>query len=112
MHAAEGLASRGRGESGRNDHVAGKVADVSEVVLPRSGPEPAIGELTRRANCGLVHRSKPRLYSINSSARASSVGGIVMPSALAVLRLTISSSLVGSSTGRSPGLAPFRILST
>jgi hypothetical protein len=34
MHAAEGLASRARGESGRNDFVAGKLADVSQVVLP------------------------------------------------------------------------------
>src|SRR5437016_960990 len=38
--------------------------------------------------------------------------GIVNPSALAVLRLTTSSNLVGCSTGRSAGLAPFKILST
>ena len=37
---------------------------------------------------------------------------MVIPSALAVLRLTTSSNLVGCSIGRSPGLAPFRILST
>ena len=34
------------------------------------------------------------------------------PSALAVLRLITSSNFVGCSTGRSAGLAPFRILST
>ena len=34
------------------------------------------------------------------------------PSALAALRLITSSNLVGCSTGISPGLAPFRILST
>ena len=34
LHAAEGLASRARGESGRNDLVAGMLADVSEMVLP------------------------------------------------------------------------------
>jgi hypothetical protein len=34
------------------------------------------------------------------------------PSARAVLRLTTSSNLVSSSTGRSDGLAPFRIFST
>jgi hypothetical protein len=50
-------------------------------------------------------------YSITSSARASSVGGISIPSARAVLRLTTSSNLVGCSTGRSAGLAPLRILS-
>ncbi len=38
--------------------------------------------------------------------------GIVMPSAFAVFRFTTSSNLVGCSIGRSPGLAPFRILST
>jgi hypothetical protein len=37
----------------------------------------------------LMHRSKLHLYSMTSSARASSVGGTVMPSAFAVLRLTI-----------------------
>src|SRR6478672_11705551 len=46
-------------------------------------------------------------YSITSSAVASSEGGIVRPSAFALLRLTISSNLVGCSTGRSPGFAPF-----
>src|ERR1700736_521755 len=51
-------------------------------------------------------------YSITSSARASSVGGISSLSALAVLRLIKSSMWVGNSTGRSPGLAPFKILST
>src|SRR5262249_39689036 len=52
------------------------------------------------------------LHSITSSARASSAGGMVRPSGLAVGRLITSSSLVGNSTGRSPGLAPFRTLTT
>src|SRR5262249_4824844 len=51
-------------------------------------------------------------YSITLSALVSSVGGIVSPSALAVLRLVISSMIVGCSRGRSAGLAPLRILST
>src|SRR5262245_46420070 len=42
-------------------------------------------------------------HSITSSARASSIGGTSRPSALAVLRLTISSNLVGAWTGRSVG---------
>jgi len=50
-------------------------------------------------------------HSITSSARASSDGGTVRPSALAVMRLITSSNLVGCSTGRSEGLAPLRILS-
>jgi hypothetical protein len=44
------------------------------------------------------------------SARASTFGGIVRPICLAVIRLFTSSNLVGCSTGRSPGLAPFKIL--
>src|SRR5262249_42363304 len=48
-------------------------------------------------------------HSITSSARAKNVSGTVRPSALAVVRLTTSSNLVGCSTGRSPGFAPRRI---
>ena len=54
--------------------------------------------------------STPRGYSIISSACESSSGDRVRPSALAALRLITSSNLVGCSTGRSAGLAPFRIL--
>src|ERR1700676_375276 len=48
------------------------------------------------------------LHSITSSARPSSVSGKVMPSALAVLRLMYSSTLVASWTGRSAGFSPLR----
>ena len=44
-------------------------------------------------------------HSITSSARARSVGGIVRPRALAVLRLTMSSTLVDCTTGSSAGFA-------
>ena len=54
---------------------------------------------------GLMHRSKRQLYSITSSAWASSVGGTVRPSELAVLMLITNSNLVGCCTGRSDGLA-------
>jgi hypothetical protein len=53
-----------------------------------------------------------RRHWMISSARASTAGGIVRPSALAVFRLMMSSNLVGCSTGRSAGFAPFRTLST
>ena len=69
-------------------------------------------ERSRCAITRLMHCNKPQLYSITSSARASSVGGTVRPSALAVLRLMTSSIFVGCSTGSSAGLAPFKILST
>ena len=52
------------------------------------------------------------VHSITSSAIASTPGGMVRPSALAVCRLMTSSNLVGCSTGRSPACAPRRILST
>src|SRR5262249_13041171 len=51
-------------------------------------------------------------HSITSSAWASNDGGTLRPSACAVIRLMTSSNLVGCSTGKSPGLAPRRILST
>src|SRR5882762_1631152 len=59
-----------------------------------------------------VHSSRVVGHWITSSARDSNDGGIVSPSAFAVLRLMTSSNLVGCSIGRSPGLAPFRILTT
>jgi hypothetical protein len=54
----------------------------------------------------------PIRYSISRSARSKIDGGIARPIALAVLRLMTSSNFVGCSIGRSPGFAPFRILST
>jgi hypothetical protein len=59
-----------------------------------------------------ARRASRRSYSITSSAVANISGGMVQPIAFAVLRLMISSNLVTCSTGRSAGLAPFRILST
>src|SRR5260370_36174303 len=51
-------------------------------------------------------------HSITSSARASSEGGIVTPTAFAVFKLTASQKLVGNSIGKSPGAVPRRILVT
>ena len=51
-------------------------------------------------------------HSINSSALACSVSGTVSPSALAVLRLMISSNLVGCCIGKSEGFSPLRIRPT
>jgi hypothetical protein len=53
-------------------------------------------EMTLWATSGLMHRSEENRYSITSSAVARSVGGMARPSALAVLRLMISSNFVGS----------------
>ena len=51
-------------------------------------------------------------YSITSSARASSGGGTLSPSALAAAKLITRSNLVGCSTVISPGFVPRKILST
>src|SRR5262249_44780212 len=52
------------------------------------------------------------LHSITSSATSSRSRGISRLSDRAVLRLMTSSYLVGCSTGRSAGFAPFKILPT
>src|SRR5215467_13997669 len=70
------------------------------------------GHFVAQSRCPLWANSGHRaIHSITSSARASSVGGTVSPSAWAVLRLMINSNRVGCSTGRSAGLAPFKLLS-
>src|SRR5262249_5781119 len=51
-------------------------------------------------------------HLITRSALASTLGGIVRPICFAVFRLITNSNFIGCSTGRSAGLAPFRILST
>src|SRR5262249_3813061 len=60
------------------------------------------------------HRDEiaPVPHSITSPGRHRNDPGIVRPSALAVVRFTTRSNLVGCSTGMSPGFAPRRILST
>ena len=47
---------------------------------------------------------------MTSSARFSTIGGMVSPMALALRKLMTSSNLVGCSMGRSPGLAPLAML--
>src|SRR6516164_4006198 len=68
----------------------------------------------QKISAGKFHLNLPlwSLYSITSSARTSTDGGIINPRAFAALSLMTSSSLVGNSTGKSPGLAPLRILFT
>src|SRR3954454_14062675 len=83
-------------------------ANVFRVTL-ELGHCPMKSALRICANNGLMHRSERQLYSITSSAWASSVGGTVRPSDLAVLMLITNSNLVGCCTGRSDGLAPLRI---
>jgi hypothetical protein len=58
------------------------------------------------------HMTLAPVYLINLSAFASTPGGIVRPICCAAFRLITNSNFVGRSIGNSPGLAPFRILST
>jgi len=66
---------------------------------------------TLSAKSGLMHCSKIQPHSITSSASCWRCSGISRPSALAVLRLMISSNLVGVWIGRSAGFAPLRMRS-
>ena len=59
---------------------------------------------------GFIRKSP--LHSITLSARARMASGIVRPMAAAALRFTASSNVTGSSTGRSAGGVPLKILST
>src|SRR5262249_52989962 len=72
-----------------------------------SGPGQEVREM-RGSRLNDPYRAR---HWITWSARANMEGRTVRPRALAVLRLMASSYFVGCSTGRSAGLAPFRILS-
>src|SRR5262245_50973841 len=66
----------------------------------------------RPRRCAADERDKVApSHSITSSARASRVGGRVIPSAFAVFRLMTNSYLSGACTGRSPGRVPLRMRS-
>src|SRR5215831_7523428 len=67
-------------------------------------------ERPRRRRAAEQRYELAALHSITSSASESRLSEILIPSALAVLRLITVSNLVGCSTGRSAGFAPLRIL--
>jgi hypothetical protein len=100
-----------------NDVRSGSKADLTAPksnfrFTPESGLKSDIAPCPGSATSGLMHCIKWHRYSITSSARASRVGGISIPSILAVLRLMMNSNLVACMTGRSAGLAPLSILPT
>ena len=79
----------------------------------RSSPSRPAANARRAAMLTPPNRDElPPPHSITSSARASSVGGTLRPSAFAVLRLITGSYLVGACTGRSAGFSPLRMRST
>src|SRR5882762_4075115 len=111
-----------RGESGRQERKSrGAVWRILEITSDRvwsarSGlawltdcPLSDLGDCRRLfgkalVSCEPAHGVPHHAYWITSSARTSREGGIVIPSALAVLRLMTSSNVVACSTGRSAGL--------
>ena len=64
------------------------------------------------SQCGRQCLPGSPAHRMISSAWKRSVGGMVRPNSCAVFRLMTSSNFMGCSTGKSAGLAPFRILST
>src|SRR5215831_10516813 len=58
-----------------------------------------------------IRDTRQRIHSMISSATDRNESGTVRPIVLAALRLTINSTRIGTSTGRSAGLAPLKILS-
>src|SRR6516165_12486698 len=80
---------------------------------PRQGRQHGgTGCQMQKTSARKFHFEPPSNHSITSSARASSMGGTVSPSALAVLGLMASSNLVGVCSGRSAGFSPLRMRST
>ena len=101
--------TEGLWQVGRSGQVGPQVAYSSDL-----GRLLSIGGERRGENTATESREEcaPMLYWITSSARPSSDGGIVRPRAFAVFRLMTRSNFVDCSTGRSPGFAPLKILST
>ena len=94
----------GVGPHPRDARLAAAIRRSQRDRRPRAGvgkEADGAAELTRQTST-----RSPRRRALSSVARN------VMPSAFAVLRLITSSNLVGCSTGKSAGLAPFNILST
>src|SRR5215471_7898138 len=87
--------------------VPGDFSRVNPLALLRPRRERPRGRAAeQRDNLASPH------HSMTSSARARTDDGISSPRALAVLRLTTNSYLVGACTGRSAGFCPLRTRST
>src|SRR5262249_46572679 len=94
-------------------HTRSKACPIAFLPMPGSGhqttgdgPHPLL-RARRERRRGRAAKESDELatvvHSITSSARASTLGGMVRPSALAVFRLIVSSNLIGCVTGKSAG---------
>ena len=95
--------------------VPANIAMYIQRVLDTLGFSPEAPDLGAETEAGIGNSIRcvlrRRRHSTMRSARTSTDGGIVKPSAFAVFRLMISSSFVGCSNGRLDGFPPLRILS-
>src|SRR5262245_4812345 len=80
--------------------------------MPTASPNRASPQHVRFVPIADMRAAARHPYSITSSARARISSGTFKPSAIATVTLIAKSNFVGCSTGRSPGFAPRRILST
>jgi hypothetical protein len=89
---------------------------IHHVVGLYLNPPPELSVRGARGSQRACHQRLQRAaavgYSITWSARRSSDGGTVRPSAFAVLRLMTRRKRLGCSIGSSPAFAPLKILST
>jgi hypothetical protein len=90
--------------------IATAKADMPQMIM--SALHPIADMCSALAHVCFGPKADIPIHSITSSARASTAGGTVRPSALAVLRLIARSYLVGVCTGRSAGFSPLRMRST
>ena len=117
---AEAIPEEGPSSSGQNPHRPGTNLPAqaqdscNDEDMPMICPtaQEVFSERGSRRCKARPRGTPPRSYSITSSASAASVGGISSPIDFAVLRLITNWKRVGCSTGRSAGLAPFRMRST
>ena len=86
-------------------------ATASEAPLLRVPCSALLGPISQILRRARTDRS-PCCYRMTSSACTKMDSGTLMLSASAAFRFTTILNLVGCSIGRSPGFAPFRILST
>jgi len=118
MGKGPAIISKGASRDGTAGRATGRY-NAAKSVWVTSGHPAALGpcplypqEQTNLEAVGLsakCHEPTLALYSITSSARASSIGGSGRPSAFAVLRLMTKSNVVDWTTGRSVGFSPLMI---
>jgi hypothetical protein len=100
--------------------MAQKWLDLANGPRGQDDLDAAVRESSMKVRCDRGRRKRPRggrppeksdelasVHSITSSARASSVGGTVMPRVLAAVRFMASLNVVGCWTGKSAGFSPF-----